>query len=61
MLSKISALTAAVTAVCNLLVLFSIVDLSGDQIAGINLAIVAVGTAVHAWLNPNIPFGNTGE
>ena len=59
MLTKVSALTAAVTAVCNLLVLFSIVSLSGDQIAGINLAIVAVGTAVHAWLNPSVPFGPT--
>lgn len=56
MLTKISALTAAVTAVLNLAVLFGL-DLSTDQIAGINVAIVAVGALVHTWLNPNVPFG----
>lgn len=61
MLTKISAITAAVTAVANLLVLFSVVALSADQIAGINVAIVAVGTAVHAILNPAVPFGVTDE
>jgi hypothetical protein len=57
MLTKISATTAAVTAVANLLTLFSIVSWSGDQVAGINLAIVALGTLVHAWFNPKIPLG----
>jgi hypothetical protein len=57
MLTKISATTAAVTAIANLLTLFSIVSWSGDQVAGINLAIVALGTLVHAWFNPAIPLG----
>lgn len=57
MLTKISATTAAVTAVANLANLFSIVSWSGEQVAGINLAIVALGTLVHAWFNPNIPLG----
>ena len=60
MLTKISALTAAVTAVANLLVIFNVVSLSDTQIASVNIAIVAVGTLVHTWLNPAIPFGNTG-
>ena len=59
MLTKISALTAAITAVANLLVLFGVVDLSADHIAGINVAVVAVGTAVHAIFNPTVPFGVT--
>ncbi len=57
MLTKTAALTAAITAVANLLVLFDVVDLSADQIAGINVAVVAVGTAVHAIFNPAVPFG----
>jgi len=59
MLTKISAITAAVTAVCNLLVIFSVVSLTGDQVAAINMTIVAVGTAFHALLNPKVPFGVT--
>ena len=55
MLSKIAALTAAVTAVLNLAVLFGL-GLEENQIAGINLAIVAVGTCIHVWMNPNVPF-----
>lgn len=57
MLTKISAITAAITAVANLGVLFSIISWSPDQIAGINIAVVAVGTAVHVIFNPKIPFG----
>jgi len=58
-LTKISALTAAITAVLNVLVLLSVVTLSVDQIAGINVAVVAIGTLIHTWANPAIPFGNT--
>ncbi len=61
MLTKISALTAAITAVLNALVLLEVFNLSTDQIAGINLAVVAVGGLVHTWANPNVPFGNTGS
>lgn len=57
LLTKISATTALVTAVANLLTLFGVVELSSDQVAGINLVIVAAGTAVHAWFNPAVPFG----
>lgn len=57
MLTKISATTAAVTAIANLLTLFSVVDWTGEQVAGINLAIVSLGTLVHAWFNPKIPLG----
>jgi hypothetical protein len=57
MLTKISATTAAVTAIFNVLTLFEVVNVSGDQVAGINLAIVAVGTLIHAYFNPAIPFG----
>lgn len=57
MLTKISATTALVTAAANLLALFGVVDLSADQVAAINVAIVAAGTAIHAYFNPAIPFG----
>ncbi len=59
MLTITAAVTAAVTAVANLLVLFSIVDWSPDQIAGINVAVVAVGALVHAILNPAMSIGKT--
>jgi hypothetical protein len=59
MLTITAAVTAAVTAVANLLVLFSIVDWTPDQIAGINVAVVAVGTLIHALLNPAVPIGKT--
>lgn len=61
MLTKISALTAAVTAVANLLVLFGVIDWTADQIASVNVAVVAVGTLVHALFNPAIPFGVTDK
>lgn len=55
MLTKISALTAAVTAFLNLAVLFGL-SLEENQIAGINIAIVAIGTCIHIWKDPDIPF-----
>lgn len=57
MLTKISALTAAITAVVNLGTLFSVWNVTPDQLAGINVAVVAVGTLVHAFFNPAVPFG----
>lgn len=57
MLTKISATTAFVSAVANALALFSIVSWTDTQIAGVNLVIVAIGTLLHAWFNPNIPLG----
>jgi hypothetical protein len=57
MLTKIAASAAAVSAVLDALVLLDVVELSGEQIGGMNLAIMAVGSAIHAWFNPAIPFG----
>lgn len=59
MLTITAALTAVVTAVANAAVLFSIVDWSPDQIASINLVVVAVGALVHTLLNPAVPIGKT--
>ncbi len=55
-LTRISLVTAAVTAAVNLVVLFG-VDLSAEQIAGINTLLLAVGAAVHSWFNPAVPIG----
>lgn len=52
-LTKISAVTAAIAAVLNVAVLLG-VDLTADQLAGINAAIVAIGAAVHVWTNPDL-------
>jgi len=59
MLTKIAALTAAVTGVLNALVLLGWLNLSTEQITGITVAITVVGSAIHAWLNPDVPFGQT--
>lgn len=60
MLTKISAVTAAITAVLNAIVLLGWWDLSTDQIAGITVAVVAIGSMIHVLANPAIPIGNTG-
>jgi len=59
MLTKISAVTAALAAILNVIVLLGW-NLSPDQVAAINAAIIAVGAVVHSWWNPAVPFGNTG-
>lgn len=59
MLTKISLTTGAVTAILNAVVLLGWWDLSTDQIAGISVALLAIGGAVHSWFNPNIPVGKT--
>lgn len=56
MLTKISAITAFLAAALNIAVLFGW-DLSVDQIAAINTAIVLLGAAIHTWFNPAIPVG----
>jgi hypothetical protein len=58
MLTRISAITAALAAIVNVAVLLGW-DLDTDQVAAINTAIVLVGSAIHAWLNPGVPFGKT--
>ena len=55
-LTKISAVTAALAAILNVAVLLG-VDLTGDQLAGINAAIVAIGSAVHIWATRAHPSG----
>jgi hypothetical protein len=57
MLTKVSGVTAALAAILNVAVLLGL-DLSTDQVAAINAAIVAVGAVVHSYLNPAVPFGN---
>jgi hypothetical protein len=60
MLTKISATTAFLSLLLNVAVLFGW-DLSTDQVAAINAAIVGLGTVIHTWFNPNIPFGPSGD
>lgn len=57
MLTKITATAGAVTAILNALVLLNVLSWTADQIAGVNVAVVLVGGAIHAWFNPSIPFG----
>ncbi len=59
MLSKISGVTAALAAILNAVVLLGWWNLSVDQVAGINGAIVAVGFVVHSYFNPAIPIGKS--
>jgi uncharacterized protein (DUF697 family) len=58
-LSKIAATTAFLSLVLNVAVLFGW-DLSVDQIAAINAAIVGLGALIHTWFNPEVPFGPSG-
>lgn len=58
MLTKISAITAFLALVLNAAVLFGW-DLSVDQIAAINAAIVGLGVVIHSWFNPSVPIGPT--
>lgn len=58
MLTKISATTAFLALVLNVVVLFGW-DLSTDQVAAINAAIVGAGVLVHAWFNPAVPLGSS--
>jgi hypothetical protein len=60
MLTTTAAVTAAIAAILNAVVLLGWWDLTPDQMAGINLAVVAVGAVVHTLLNPQVPIGVTG-
>lgn len=51
------ALQAALAA----LVLLGVIALSGEQLAGVVVAVEMVLAAVAAWRNPSIPFGPSGE
>ena len=57
-LTAISGVTAAISAILNVVVLLGL-DLSTDQLAAINAAIVAVGAVVHSYFNPAVPLGVT--
>lgn len=56
-LTRISLATAVVMAAVNLAVLFGW-DLTGDQVAGINTLVVAIGALVHSVFNPALPGKN---
>lgn len=58
MLTKISAVTAFLALCLNVAILFGW-DLSVDQVAAINAAIVGAGVVVHSFFNPNVPIGVT--
>jgi len=58
MLTKISAVTAALAAILNAVVLLGWWNLTTDQITGINIAVVAVAAVVHSWFNPTVAIGN---
>jgi hypothetical protein len=60
MLTKISAITAFLSLALNVAVLFGW-DLSVDQIAAINAAIVGAGVVVHTFFNPDVPVGVTDK
>lgn len=53
MLTRISAITAVVIAIVNLAVLFG-VNITDQQLAGINVVVAAIGSAIHVWFNPNV-------
>lgn len=59
MLTKISIVTGVAVAAANLAALFGL-NVSTDQLAGISVFVAAVGGAVHAWFNPDVPFGDQG-
>jgi hypothetical protein len=56
-LTKSAAIVGAVNAVLACLVLLGALDLSGDQLAGISVAVNAVLVAGAAILDPKVPFG----
>jgi len=56
MLTRISAVTGLLTALVQGAVLFGW-DISQEQQAWLTGFVVAVGAAVHTWLNPDVPVG----
>ena len=57
MLTRISVATGVLIAAVNLLVLFGVIDWTGEQIAGVTSFITLVGAGVYSWANPQVPFG----
>lgn len=60
-MTKIAASVRALHAVLGALVLLDVVQLSGEQLGGIVVAVEMALGAVAAWRNPNVPFGPTEE
>ena len=44
-----------------MLVLLGVLRLTGEQLAGIELAAAAVLMAIAAWMDPRVPFGSAGK
>lgn len=60
-MTKIAASVRALQAALAALVLLGVIALSGEQLAGVVVAVEMVLAAVAAWRNPNIPFGPSEE
>lgn len=56
-MTKVTATVAAVQAVLSALVLLSVVELTGEQLAGITTAVGALLLGVAAWFDASVPFG----
>lgn len=56
--AKLRLTVIAVMAAVNLAVLFGW-DITTEQIAGINTALLAFAAAILAWFSPSIPVGKT--
>lgn len=60
-MTKIAASVRALQAALAALVLLGVVELSGEQLGGIVVAVEAALGAVAVWRNPAIPFGPSSE
>lgn len=55
-LTAVSGITAAITAVLNAIVLLGWWNLTVDQVTAVTVAVIAVGTVIHSYLNPALAF-----
>jgi hypothetical protein len=55
---RLAAIGTALQAVLGALVLLEVINLTGEQIGGIMLAVNAILAAVLVWLSPYVPGGN---
>ena len=55
MLTKIAAVTGALTALVNVVSAFWL-SLDVDQLAAVNTLILVVGGMIHSWFNPTVAF-----
>lgn len=61
MSTKIAFTVAAIQSILAVVVLLGWWDISAEAMSAITLAAGAILTAVAAWLDPNVPFGDTGK